>query len=396
MNFLKKNLAKQESFKKKKTPHSHGTHPWLLRGAVAVIVLLAAASIVWYVLPMYYAKFYLTRSALQTKERLTKLWDQDEGEGDAYEDFLKLVADEVKWNGHSILLLPGGLGIAFTEQRNQENTFAQGTLNVYFLGAVREGVSYWADEDRMVFYIPGITPAAAVTSQEALKNSLGITVTPKKKSEAANRITTIEKDTIRMMSRSDIRFSKRSGDGVMIDAAVPAAEFDSYLSKLGDYVLEGPLKDMKEWGRMLKDRKTQGDFQKLSFVIDENMNVSEVHAEGLGDFVLGFESNGGVVFTGSISLGGKALSVDTKLYFGNGAEKKRSFQIPRLNVTYDNGKFRLTLELSGGYEGGRISSRDMEQEKLLSAQDQPERDSVQEAKELFIKKIRLLGFDLEE
>ncbi len=396
MNFLKKNLAKQESFKKKKGFHIPGVKPWVMKAAAAVIAIFVVVSVVWYVVPMYYAKFYLTRSALQTRNRLIKLWDQDEGEGDAYEDSLKLVADEVKWNGHSVLLLPGGLGISFTEQRNQEKTFAQGTLNVYFLGAIREGVSYWADQDRIVFHIPGITDVTAEASQDSLKNNLGITVTPKKKSDAADRITTLEKDTIKMMSQSEVHFSKRSSAGVEINAKVPAAAFDSYLSKIGDHVLEGPLKDMKEWGQMLKDKKTQGETQNITFVIDKNMNLSEVHAEGLGDLALGLENNGGLTFTGSVSLGGKDLSVDTKLYFGNGAEGKRSFQIPQLDVTYNNGKFSLTLELSGGYQGGRISSETLDQGKLVSAESQPEHDSVQEAKDLFLKKIQLLGFDFEE
>ncbi|MFR3729615.1 hypothetical protein [Lacrimispora sp.] len=396
MNFLKKSLVKRESFKKKKGFHIPGVNPWVLKAVSAVLAAAVIFSIVWYVLPVYHAKYYLTRSALQTREHLRKLWDQNEGEGDAYEDYLKLVADEVKWNGHSVLLLPGGLGISFTEQRNQDETFAQGTLNVYFLGAIREGISYWANQDKVVFHIPGITQITAETSQNTLKDTLGIMVTPKKKREAVDRIRTLEKDTIHMMGKSQIRFSKRNSAGVVIEAEIPAAEFDSYLAKIGDYVLEGPLKDMKDWGQMLKDRKTQGETQKVTFVIDKSMNVSEVHVEGLGDLSLGLEGNGGLTFAGSVSLGGKVLSVDTKLYFGNGAEGKRSFQITQLDVTYNNGSFDLILELSGGYQGGRISSGAMEPDKLVSAEGQPEHDSLKEARDLFIKKIRILGFDLKE
>jgi hypothetical protein len=396
MNSLKKNLVKQESFKKKKGFHIPGVKPWIVKAVAAVLVLAVAFTIAWYVVPMYYAKFYLTRSALKTRDQLVELWNQDEGEGDAYEDALKLVADEVKWNGHSVLLLPGGLGISFTEQRDHQNTFAQGTLNVYFLGAIREGISYWADQDRIVFHIPGITQVTAETTQETLKDTLGITVTPKKKSEVTDRIKTIEKDTIKMMSQSEIHFSKRSEAGVVIDAEIPAAEFDSYLEKIGDYVLEGPLKDMKEWGQMLKDRKTQGQTQKITLAIDKNMNLSEIHVEGLGDVTFGLENNRGLTLTGDVSLNGRDLFVDTKLYFGNGVEGKRSFQIPKLNITYNNGKYSLGLELSGGYQGGKVSSQTMEQDKLVSAEGQPEHDSLNEAKDLFLKKIQLLGFDFEE
>ena len=181
----------------------------------------------------------MTRSALSTREQLLKLWNQDEGEGNAYEDSLKLVADEVRWNGHSILLLPGGLGISFTEQRSQGDAFSQGSLNVYFLGAIREGISYWADQENVVFHIPGITDISAQTTQESLRNSLGFTLTPGKKSDVKNRLETLGRDSLHMMAGSQIRFKTKDNVGVVITADVPAALFDEYLGQVGDFVSDG-------------------------------------------------------------------------------------------------------------------------------------------------------------
>lgn len=396
MNSLKKNLAKQECSNKKKKFQIPGVKPWVIKLCALVLSLGIIFSVVWYVLPMYYAKFYLTRSALSTREQLLKLWNQDEGEGNAYEDSIKLVADEVRWNGHSILLLPGGLGISFTEQRSQGDTFSQGSINVYFLGAIREGISYWADQEKMVFHIPGITEISAQTTQESLKNSLGFTLTPGKKGEVISSLKTLGKDSVHMIAKSQIRFSSRDKNGVILVADVPAALFDSYMGQVGDFLLAGPLKDMKEWGQMLKDERTQGEFRRITFYVTKNMNVNKIEVEGLGALAMLTENNGGLSLDGKASLNGRSFSFDSKLYFGYGVEGKRSFQISSLNITTDNGSSSLQLELSGGYQGGRISSGIMEQDKFNTGMEQSEHNSVEDYKEKFLKKIRLLGFDLKE
>jgi hypothetical protein len=396
MSSLKKNLVKQDCSNKKKKFHIPGVKPWIVKLCALILTLAVAFSVVWYVVPRYYAKFYLTRSALQTKERLLALWNQDEGEGNAYEDHLKLVADEVRWNDHSVLLLPKGLGISFTEQRSESDAFSQGSLNVYFLGAIREGITYWADNENVVFHIPGITKLSARTTQESLKNSLGFTLTPGKKSKIKSDLETIGKDSIHMMAKSQIRFVTKDQNGVVIEANVPAAVFDSFLSEVGDFVLEGPLKDMKEWGQMLKDLKTQGESKRITFTIDKNMNLNKVEVDGLGLFTLAMENNGGLSLSGNVALNDKSFGFDSKLYFGNGVEGKRSFQISSLNIDTNNGRSSLRLELSGGYQGGKISSQTMERDKFDVAKEQTEHNSIDDYKKNFLEKIRLLGFDLEE
>lgn len=396
MSSLKKNLVKQDCSNNKKKFHIPGVKPWGVKLCTLALALGIIFSVVWYVLPRYYAKFYLTRSALSTREQLLKLWNQDEGEGNAYEDSLKLVADEVRWNGHSILLLPGGLGISFTEQRNQGDAFSQGSLNVYFLGAIREGISYWADQENVVFHIPGITDISAQTTQESLRNSLGFTLTPGKKSDVKSRLETLGKDSLHMMASSQIRFKTKDKDGVVITADVPAALFDEYLGQVGDFILDGPLKDMKEWGQMLKDERTQGESRRITFTIDKNMNLNKIEVDGLGYFSMATENNGGLSLDGKAALQGREFAVDSKLFFGNGVEGKRSFQISSLNITTDNGKSSLRLELSGGYQGGKISSGIMEQDKFNTGKEQPEHNSIDDYKEKFLKKISLLGFDLKD
>ncbi|WP_143320301.1 hypothetical protein [Clostridium sp. HBUAS56010] len=386
MNSLKKNLAKQGSSKKNRR----------IKVGAALVILAAVLLVIWYKMPVYRAKFYLTRSALETKTKVMKLWQQDEGEGEGYEDSLKLVADEVRWNGHSVLLLPGGLGISFSEQRNHDNTLASGALNVYFLGSIREGITYTADQDHVVFHIPGITEASAQASQDSLENTVGFTVTPQKKSQIHDRIKTIEKDTIKLISQSSIHFSGRKGSAVMIEAEVASEEFDAYLGEIGGYLLEGPLKGMKMWGEMLKERKTPGQFQKITFVIDKSSNLSEVHVEGLLDLAMLLEDHGGLSLKGNADCDGRAFTLDTKLNFGNGEKGKRSFQISRLNITSRNEKFDLDLELSGGYQGGRIPASAMAQNQLDPAGGDPGQDGILHAKNRFLEKVKILGFDLKE
>ena len=199
-----------------------------------------------------------------------------------------------------------------------------------------------------------------------------------------------------MMAGSQIRFKTKDNVGVVITADVPAALFDEYLGQVGDFVSDGPLKDNKEWGQMLKDERTQGESRRITFTIDKSMNLNKIEVDGLGYFSLVTENNGGLSLDGKASLQGREFAVDSKLFFGNGVEGKRSFQISSLNITTDDGKKSLRLELSGGYQGGRISSGIMEQDKFNTGKEQPEHNSIDDYKEKFLKKISLLGFDLKD
>jgi len=324
---------------------------------------------------------------------LMELWGKDQGEGEAYEEALKLVADEVEWNGHSILVLPGGLGISWKELRDEKNTFSQGRLDVYFLGAIREGIHYWADQENVVFLIPGITGASVTTTQDTLKEVMGFSIVPEKKNWLKDDFEDLKKDTINMIRQSRIEFTSRNKSGVTLRACIPAGLFDSYLSKTGDLLEGSSAKDMKEWGRMLKERKTEGEVQEVLFSIDKNLNITEVRVDGLGDMTLGLKSNGGVVIGGSLMLDQREILVDSKIYFGNGQEGTRAFQIPELNITYHNEKFRLGLKLSGGYEGGKVSSEALEYGKLSGAGEGLADNGLQEAKDSFLQKIQELGFD---
>ncbi|MFT4005123.1 MAG: hypothetical protein QM683_05580 [Lacrimispora sp.] len=385
MNFLKKSSAKRESFKKRKG---------LFRICGVLLLLAILAGLAWHYVPMYYARFYLTRAALQTRGKLVGLWGKDQGEGDAYEEALKLVADEVEWNGRSILVLPGGLGISWKEQRDEKNTYAQGSLDVYFLGSIREGIHYMADQEKVVFRIPGITEAPISTTQDTLKEVMGFSIVPQKKEQIESDMETLKKDAIAMMMESRIDFAGRDKTGVEIKARIPASLFDNYLKEAGEMLGDGPTKDLKEWGQLLKERRTDSEAQEVLFTVDKTLNITGIHVEGLGDAALGFESNGGLAMGGSLLLDGREVLVDSKVYFGNGQEGKRSFQISKLNITYHKENLQLGLELSGGYEGGKISSEALESGTLAGKETGPGDGGLKAARDTFLKKIGNLGFDL--
>lgn len=385
MNSLKKSSAKRESFKRKKG---------LFRICAVLLFLAVLAGLAWHYVPMYYARFYLTRAALLTRGKFVGLWGKDQGEGDAYEEALKLVADEVEWNGRSILVLPGGLGISWREQRDEKNTYAQGSLDVYFLGSIREGIHYMADQEKVVFRIPGIAEAPISTTQETLKEVMGFSIVPQKKEQVKTDLVTLQKDAVAMMMESRIDFAGREEGSVKIKAQVPASLFDDYLKEVGEILGEGPTKDLKEWGQLLKERRTDSEAQEVLFTIDKSLIITGIRVEGLGEGTLGLESNGGLALGGSLLLDGRQVLGDAKLYFGNGQEGKRTFQISKLNITYRKENFQLGLELSGGYEGGRIPSEDLEYKTLAGEETGPGDGGLKAARDSFLKKIRNLGFDL--
>ncbi|WP_349945865.1 hypothetical protein ABFV83_18165 [Lacrimispora sp. BS-2] len=392
MNFLKKNSAKQESCKPGKGKRPSGIRRRLAWAGGVVLLLGILGVWMWHDLPVHYAKFYLTRSALQTRGRLMDLWGRDQ-EG-AKEDSLKLIADEVEWNGHSVLILPGGFGINWKEQRDEGNTFAQGSLDVYFLGAVRDGVHYLADKENALISVPGINGTTIKTSQDTLKKVLGFSIVPDERNHLRDQLETLKKDTISMVNQSHVEFVGRDENGVTIKALVPSGIFDSYVSKIGALLKEGPGKDMKQWGQMLEERKTQGETQEILFTIDKGLHITEIKAEGLSDMSLLMESNGGIQLAGSVMLKERELHMSAKVYFGNGQEGKRAFQIPELNITYQNEGFRLGLKLSGGYEGGKISSEALEYGKLSETEAESSGDGLQKVKDEFLKRAGELGLDL--
>ncbi|PJJ30711.1 hypothetical protein H171_4327 [[Clostridium] celerecrescens 18A] len=393
MNFLKKNSAKQGSCKMGKEKKPPGIRRRLAWAGGVVLLLIFLGVWVWNYLPIHYARFYLTRSALQTRGRLMDLWGKDkEGKG-AEEDSLKLIADEVDWNGHSVLILPGGFGINWKEQRDEKHTFTQGSLDVYFLGAIRDGVHYWADRDNAVISIPGMKGPTIRTSQDTLKEVIGFSIVPEERDHLRDQLKTLKKDTVQMMNQSHMEFVSRDKSGVTIKASVPSGLFDAYLSKAGELLRAGPGKDMKEWGQMLEERKTQGEAQEIFFIIDKGLHITEIKVEGLADMSLLLESNEGLSVAGSIMLRERKLDMSAKVYFGNGQEGKRAFQIPELNLTYHNERFELGLKLSGGYEGGKISSDALEYRKLSETGGESSGDGLQKVKDEFLKRTGQLGLD---
>lgn len=382
MNFLKRNSDKQELCKKKQRL------AWI--GALAAVVFVFGA-LAWRCLPVHYARFYLTRSALQTSGRLRDLWGKElEGEG-VNETSLKLVADEVEWNGHSVLVLPGGFGILGVEQRNEDNTFAQGSLDVYFLGAIRDGIHYWANRENAVFLVPGITGETIRTSQESLKKAVGFSLVPEDRNKLIDWTKNLKKDTLHMMNQSRMELVGRDENGVTIMASVPSDLFDAYLNEIGDFLEEGPGKDMKEWAQMLKERKTQGDTQEILFAIDKQLHITDIRIQGLTDVSLLIEPDEELSVKGLVSLPGRELGVDSRVYFGNGQEGKRVFQIPELTITYHNETFRLRLKLSGGYEGSKVSSEALDYGKLSEAGERSAGEGLQEQMDEFLKRVGQLG-----
>lgn len=382
MNFLKKNSARPESCKNK-------NKLFIWAAAIAVVIGLGVTG--WHYLPIYYARYYLARSALQTQGILKELWGNEKGEGDAYEDSVKLVADEAFVNGRSVLVLPGGLGISFTEQRDLENTFAQGKVDVYFLGAIREGAEYWADADRVVIHVPQISAEVVKTTQTDVKDQIGVSPIPQQKEKLKNSFKMLKDHILDMMGKSRVEFTGRDKNGVTIRALVPAGEFDSVLKEAGALLEDAPGKEPKSWAKLLKERITEGETQEIIFSIRKDLSISQVIIPGLA--YAGFQrvENQGALLSGRITGSDGEINFDTTVYFGNGEEEKRTFQIKELNIVYNKKDLNLKLKLSGGYEGGRISAGILDHDKL-SAEGE-ETVSLSELKEKFMEMINFLGLD---
>jgi hypothetical protein len=385
MNFSKKNSARPVSCKKKKKPLI-----WAAGIAVAITVLAAVG---WHYLPIYYARFYLARSALQTQGIIKELWGSEKGDGSAYEDSFKLVADEAYLNGRSVLILPGGLGISVTEQRNLENTFAQGKIDVYFLGAIREGAQYWADPDQVVIQVPQISAALVKTTQSDVKDQIGVSPIPQKKEKMTNSLKQLEDHVIDVVGKSRVEFTGRDKNGVTIRALVPAEQFDSILKETGELLEEAPGKEPKSWAKLLKERRTEGENQEILFSIRKDLSISQVIIPDLA--YAGFQKveNQGALLSGHITGAEGEISFDTTVYFGNADEEKRAFQIKELNIIYNRKDLNLRLKLSGNYEGGRISAGVLDQEKLST--DGENTVNLSEIKDKFLAMVKVLGLDVQ-
>lgn len=381
MNFLKKNSARLESCKKR-------IPVWAAAAVVAVIVLAAAG---WHYIPIYYARFYLGRSALQTQGILKELWGSEKGEGDAYEDSFKLVAGEALVNGKPVLVLPGGLGISLTKQRDLKNTFAQGKFDVYFLGAVQEGAQYWADADRVVIRVPQISAALVKTTQTDVKAQLGVSPLPQQNENFGNKFGILMDHIRDMIKKSRVEFTERDENGAAIRALVPAEQFDSVLQETGALFEEGPGEELKSWAKFLEERKTEGDTQEILISIRKDLSISQVIIPELA--YAGFQrvENQGVLLSGHVTGPDREINFDTTVYFDNSSKEKRSLQIKELNIGYNKKNLSLKVKLSGGYEGGRIPAGVLDHEKLSTQGEATV--SLSELKEKFLELINFLGIE---
>lgn len=380
MNFLKKNSARLESCKKR-------IPVWAAAAVVAAIVLAAG----WHYIPIYYARFYLGRSALQTQGILKELWGSEKGEGDAYEDSFKLVADEALVNGKPVLVLPGGFGISLTKQRDLKNTFAQGKFDVYFLGAVREGAQYWADADQVVIRVPQISAALVKTTQTDVKDQLGVSPLPQQKENFGDKSGILMDHIRNMVKKSRVEFTERDKNGVTIRVLAPAEQFDSVLQETGALFEKGPGEELKSWEKFLEERKTEGDTQEILISIRKDLSISQVIIPDLA--YAGFQQveNQGVFLSGHVTGPDREINFDTTVYFGNGSKEKRSLQIKELKIGYNKKDLNLKLKLSGGYEGGRISAGVLDHEKLSTQGEATV--SLSELKEKFLEMINFLGIE---
>ncbi|WP_367569062.1 hypothetical protein [Lacrimispora sp.] len=394
MNFWKKSSVKQELYKE---DHENGTAKVPLKLAWTGVILFILGVFVIGArnyIPKYYARFYLTRSVLHTRERLLDLWGEDGGKaGEARESFLKLKAEEARWNGHSILVLPGGLGVSWRHMKNEENTFAQGSLDVYFLGTVREGLDYWADEEYVLLQLPGAGGLSVKTSQDTLKKVTGFSVIPEKGNGPEDKIEILKKAAIDMMNRSELRFAGRDEGGVKLIARIPAPLFDQYLETVGNLLEEGASGDIKKWGQLLRERKTEGEAQEVLFAIDKKRNINSVAVEGLADASLVLKADDSASIKGRIGIGNREAGLEAVVYSGGGPKGRRAFQIPELNILYKKENISLDLKLSGGYEDGSIEKEKLEFSKLSSGEEEWGNERLQKEKEEFLKKARQLGFD---
>lgn len=394
MNFWKKSSVKQELYKE---DNENGTAkvPLKLAWTGAILFILGVLVIgARNFIPKYYAGFYLTRSVLHTRERLLDLWGEDGGKaGEARESFLKLKAEDARWNGHSILVLPGGLGVSWKHIKNEENTFAQGSLDVHFLGTVREGLDYWADEEYVLLQLPGAGGLSVKTSQDTLKKVTGFSVIPEKGNGPEEKIETLKEAAIDMMNQSEIRFAGSDEEGVKLKARIPASLFDGYLEAAGNLLEEGTSGDIKKWGQLLRERKTEGEIQEVLFTIDKKRNINSVAVEGLADVSLILKADDSASIKGRIGIGDREAGLEAVVYSGGGPKGRRMFQIPELNIFYRKENVSLDLKLSGGYEGGSIEKEKLEFPKLPSGEEEWGNERLQKEKEGFLKKARQLGFD---
>ncbi len=397
MNYWRKNSVRQESCKKEGKNKTAKINLWLVWAGVIIFMLAGFWVAERNFIPKYYPRFYLTRSVLQTRGRLLDLWGRDQGKaGDASESVLKLKAEDARWNGHSVLVLPGGLGVSWRQMKNDENTFAQGNLDVYFLGTVREGLDYWADEERLLLRLPGTGEISVKTSQAALKEAIGFSIIPEKENSPKEKLEVLKKDGINMMNQSEIQFVGRDEEGVRLKARIPAFLFEQYLDEVGMLLEDVPLSRVSKWGNLLKERKTKGEVQEILFTIDRKLNISSITVEDLAEASLLLEINKSVSIKGRIGMEGREAGLEAMVYSGGGPKGRRALQIPELTLSYEEEQVCLELKLSGGYEGGKTGGEELEYQKLSSADGDWNDESLQKEKEKFLKKVGQLGLDFKQ
>ncbi|MFT4107089.1 MAG: hypothetical protein QM657_15150 [Lacrimispora sp.] len=394
MNLWKKNSVKQESYKNDGKGKIPEIHLWLAWIGVIAFMLGAFVAAERHYIPKYYARFYLTRSVLQTRGRLLDLWGRERGNmREARESLLELKAEEARWNGLSVPVISGGLGVSWRHIKNEDNTFAQGNLKVYFLEKPGEGLDYWADEENVLLCLPGAGGFSVKTSQEAIKQVVGFSLIPQKENGPRQKFEALKEGAVTMMNQSEIQFDGRDEEGIRLKAVIPASVFEQYLGQVGGFLEEEALRDIKEWGRLLTERKTGKEVQEVLFTIDKKLNISSIQVEGLADVSLLLEINRSASIKGRIGIGDREADLETVVYSGSGQKGRRVFDIPSLNLAYKKENVRIDLKLSGGYEGGRVGKEELDCKKLSSAEEEWDDGRLQEEKEGFLKKAGQLGFD---
>ena len=305
---------------------------WLLfaiLGAVVVVVLLLES-------PALRPRVSLLRAAARTDQKLRRLFGEMPGSGKATKQYAKVILDEVTENGSSILVLPGGLGFAWSEQLQGE--IGVGSLDIYFMGTIKKGVHY-----------------TGIPLDQGHAESL-------------------REKAIAMVIKGEVNFVDHK-----IAVRVHGKDFDAVLDEVSQMLIDfgEPLSD---WESVLpKD----GNDRTLYFTLNGKREITEVAVQGLGTCKL--DISGKEIFLNlSWAYGERsvALEAQAKLDGANGV------RVSHAKLTADEPGKNLVIGASGVY------TREKAAPDPVDTEDPGEASALlamQALENLFLENVSALG-----